>query len=363
MQSWLIFNRNKEEWATLLRRHNALALLNLIAIRTRNKPGTDHHGRSLEEGAATTGIGDAAKLGLTPKAYRYAREELLRTGQLKIVRAIRGANGGTIVKLGTSCVYENRKIDHGYFWGRLTGIQVPERAYADDYENVSWALFPKQQPIEISDKSQEAQMLEGHLLGYKYFGGGKGKDKTPPPTSSPSPNGGGQMNLLGEDEEEYIEHEVRTARMAGKIKTTEAKFRNGLRRKIRQEGGILTPERRAELDAMREKENALKIRQQEAYEPCSEWRLDSIPSPAWEATKDALKGLMPERDFHIWLAPMGCEMETEEGLTITAPDRFWCSWVADKYQTTIIKAMTLAGYGHLRLQITFRQTGPQSNGP
>lgn len=351
MPTWLVFNRTKEEWLTLLRRHNALALLNLIAIRTRNKPGADHHGRQLKEGAATTGIGDAAKLGLTPKAYRYAREELLRMGQLEIVRAIRGANGGTIVKLGASCIYENRKTDHGYFGGRLTGIQLPERAYADDYETIPGALSFNRQPTEISNKTTPNQTPEGHLSGDKYFGGGK-KDKTPPPTSSPYPGGGGQNNLLGEDEEEYIEHEVSSARMAGKIKTTEAKFRNGLRRKIRQEGGILIPERRAELDAMREKENALKIRQQEVYETCSEWRLDSIPSPAWEATKNALKNLVPERDFHTWLAPMGCEMETKEALTIAAPDRFWCSWVADKYQITIIKAMNLAGYGHLKLRIT-----------
>lgn len=320
----------------------------------------DHHGRRLEEGEATTGIGDAAKLGLTPKAYRYAREELLRMGQLELVRAIKGANGGTIVKLGTSCIYENREIDHGYFVGQLTGIQLPERAYADDCGAIPGAHSLNRQPSEISNKSPQNQTPESHLLGHKYLGGGK-KDKTPPPTSSLFRGGGGQINLLGEDEEEYIEHEVRTTRMAGKIKTTEAKFRNGLRRKIRQEGGILTPERRAELDAMREKENALKIWQQEAYETCSEWRLDSIPSPAWEATKDALKGLIPERDFRIWLAPMGCGMETEEALTIAAPDRFWCSWVTDKYQTTIIKAMTLAGYGHLRLQITSHHAGTARN--
>lgn len=120
---WLKLYRNGEKIYLLLRHPIAHALLTLIAIRTRYQEGgiDPRSGDSLNIGEALVGRGDSEKIGATPKQYRVALDQLCRWKIVAILRATSGANGGTIVKIIDSSIYEVVPLPNGQLKGHLEG--------------------------------------------------------------------------------------------------------------------------------------------------------------------------------------------------------------------------------------------------
>ena len=58
----------------------------------------------------------------------------------------------------------------------------------------------------------------------------------------------------------------------------------------------------------------------------------------WQAVKTALQNSLPRETFDLWIEPIGCRrMGTVAELT--GPDKFFCSWVADKFKGVIKTAL------------------------
>jgi chromosomal replication initiator protein len=51
----------------------------------------------------------------------------------------------------------------------------------------------------------------------------------------------------------------------------------------------------------------------------------------WDTIKLALRQVLPENEHGLWIEPICCEEVGEHNITLSAPDRFFCSWVEDHY--------------------------------
>lgn len=51
----------------------------------------------------------------------------------------------------------------------------------------------------------------------------------------------------------------------------------------------------------------------------------------WNTIKQALQQVLPENEHGLWIEPLYCEEIGERDITLAAPDRFFCSWVEDRY--------------------------------
>ncbi len=51
----------------------------------------------------------------------------------------------------------------------------------------------------------------------------------------------------------------------------------------------------------------------------------------WETIKESLHQVLPENEYSLWIKPLSCETCGEEELKLAAPDRFFCSWIEDRY--------------------------------
>ncbi len=51
----------------------------------------------------------------------------------------------------------------------------------------------------------------------------------------------------------------------------------------------------------------------------------------WNTIKTSLQKELPENEFGLWIEPLACERENEQELRITAPDRFFRSWIEERY--------------------------------
>ncbi len=51
----------------------------------------------------------------------------------------------------------------------------------------------------------------------------------------------------------------------------------------------------------------------------------------WNTIKESLHQVLPENEYSLWIKPLSCEKSREGELKLSAPDRFFCSWVEDRY--------------------------------
>ncbi len=51
----------------------------------------------------------------------------------------------------------------------------------------------------------------------------------------------------------------------------------------------------------------------------------------WNTIKTSLQKELSENEFGLWIEPLACERENEQELRITAPDRFFRSWIEERY--------------------------------
>lgn len=56
----------------------------------------------------------------------------------------------------------------------------------------------------------------------------------------------------------------------------------------------------------------------------------------WERTKEVLQQRIDPDLFELWIEPLVCSREEQASIELSGPDRFFCSWVNDKYQQLIL---------------------------
>ena len=51
----------------------------------------------------------------------------------------------------------------------------------------------------------------------------------------------------------------------------------------------------------------------------------------WETLKESLEGTLPQSEYSLWIKPLVCQRQDSQVLELAGPDRFFCSWVRDRY--------------------------------
>ena len=71
----------------------------------------------------------------------------------------------------------------------------------------------------------------------------------------------------------------------------------------------------------------------------------------WNAVQTALAAAMPAQEYELWIKPLICLGEAEEGLLLSGPDRYFCAWVEQRYLDLIRQKIREAGgKGLVRVQ-------------
>ncbi len=88
----------------------------------------------------------------------------------------------------------------------------------------------------------------------------------------------------------------------------------------------------------------------------------------WETVRESLQHTLSESEYSLWIKPLACQRDDEEGVELAGPDRFFCSWVRDRYLDLISekfqelgnggnRKITLTVAAHPALQIDCRTSG------
>jgi chromosomal replication initiator protein len=59
----------------------------------------------------------------------------------------------------------------------------------------------------------------------------------------------------------------------------------------------------------------------------------------WEAVRETLQETLPESEYSLWIKPLVCRRFDDNGMELAGPDRFFCSWVKDRYLDLIAEKM------------------------
>lgn len=71
----------------------------------------------------------------------------------------------------------------------------------------------------------------------------------------------------------------------------------------------------------------------------------------WDAVQSALAAALPAGEYELWIKPIACVAEDDEGFLLSGPDRFFCAWVEQRYFALIReKCLEAGGGGLLRFQ-------------
>ncbi|MBM9538387.1 chromosomal replication initiator protein DnaA [Desulfobulbus alkaliphilus] len=72
----------------------------------------------------------------------------------------------------------------------------------------------------------------------------------------------------------------------------------------------------------------------------------------WNTIKTSLHNTLPENEFGLWIKPLECRRQDDQGIELIGPDRFFCAWVEDRYLDLIrTKAEELGMKIEVRLQV------------
>lgn len=65
----------------------------------------------------------------------------------------------------------------------------------------------------------------------------------------------------------------------------------------------------------------------------------------WETVRESLQETLPESEYSLWIKPLSCQQDDEQGVVLAGPDRFFCSWVKDRYLDIISEKFHDLGEG------------------
>jgi chromosomal replication initiator protein len=63
----------------------------------------------------------------------------------------------------------------------------------------------------------------------------------------------------------------------------------------------------------------------------------------WDMLRESLQESLPASEYNLWIKPLICQQQDEQVLELAGPDRFFCSWVQDRYLNLIsdkLKSLT-----------------------
>ena len=55
----------------------------------------------------------------------------------------------------------------------------------------------------------------------------------------------------------------------------------------------------------------------------------------WDIVRESLQESLPASEYDLWIKPLVCQRQDEQKIELAGPDRFFCSWVRDRYLDTI----------------------------
>jgi len=55
----------------------------------------------------------------------------------------------------------------------------------------------------------------------------------------------------------------------------------------------------------------------------------------WDTVRESLQESLPESEYNLWIKPLVCQRLDDQNIELAGPDRFFCSWVRDRYLDTI----------------------------
>ncbi|HBI14920.1 MAG TPA: chromosomal replication initiator protein DnaA [Desulfobulbaceae bacterium] len=60
----------------------------------------------------------------------------------------------------------------------------------------------------------------------------------------------------------------------------------------------------------------------------------------WETLRESLQESLPESEYSLWIKPLVCQRQDGQVLELAGPDRFFCSWVRDRYLELINRKLS-----------------------
>lgn len=60
----------------------------------------------------------------------------------------------------------------------------------------------------------------------------------------------------------------------------------------------------------------------------------------WEAIRESIRESLPESEYSLWIKPLSCQRVDDQVIELAGPDRFFCSWVKDRYLSLITEAVS-----------------------
>jgi len=65
----------------------------------------------------------------------------------------------------------------------------------------------------------------------------------------------------------------------------------------------------------------------------------------WEAIRESLHEILPESEYSLWIKPLVCRKFDEQTIELAGPDRFFCSWIRDRYLNLISEKIREMNHG------------------
>lgn len=75
----------------------------------------------------------------------------------------------------------------------------------------------------------------------------------------------------------------------------------------------------------------------------------------WPKIKEILKDSLPASAYSLWIEPLDCVGQKGDILELAGPDQFFCSWVAENYQSLIQEALQLTGQEKMSVRFVARK--------
>jgi len=74
----------------------------------------------------------------------------------------------------------------------------------------------------------------------------------------------------------------------------------------------------------------------------------------WDMLRGALQESLPESEYNLWIKPLICQHQDDQIIELAGPDRFFCSWVRDRYLDLIkdkLKSLNSNGGREVKLTV------------
>ncbi len=78
----------------------------------------------------------------------------------------------------------------------------------------------------------------------------------------------------------------------------------------------------------------------------------------WETVKQSLSATLSASEYSLWIKPIACIRENKQVLEIACPDRFFCTWVRDRYLKLIEASLSSLSSSPPKVSLTVSEAMP-----